>query len=227
MVAGAAPLTGQCMCRRRTLEVSVPLLKALYCHCKRRTGSAFSVNALTEPGSLTVTQGTDSVRTYPTWRRRLAQELLRGVGGALFTANPENPELKGVRLGVLDGDPGIRPSAHQFVDYAPAWAPVSDDGLPRFPSASSCVGAGFSSPPRPAYDASVRALLLGHGLARARLGHLHLCKRRTVGHVNKLRTMTPPTGPAASIPMTVWLEPSNRVGSSSRSGPRAGGRSGT
>ena len=39
-------------------------------------------------------------------------------GSQLFTTNPENPELKGVRLGVLDGDPGVRPSAHQFVDYA-------------------------------------------------------------------------------------------------------------
>jgi hypothetical protein len=32
----------------------------------------------------------------------------------------------------LDGDPGIRPSAHQFVGYAAAWAPVPEDGLPRF-----------------------------------------------------------------------------------------------
>ena len=131
-----APLTGHCMCGAVSLEVSAPLLQALYCHCKRcqrRTGSAFSANALTEPGSLTVTQGSDSVRTYRPddggWHKSYCVEC----GSALFTANPENPELKGVRLGVLDGDPGIRPSAHQFVDYAPAWAPVPDDGLPRFP----------------------------------------------------------------------------------------------
>jgi len=36
-------------------------------------------------------------------------------------------------LGALDGDPGLRPSVHQFVDYAPEWSPVPDDGLPRFP----------------------------------------------------------------------------------------------
>ena len=130
------PLTGHCMCGAVSLEVSAPLLRALYCHCKRcqrRTGSAFSVNGLVEPGSLTITQGSDAVRTYRPddggWHKSYCVEC----GSQLFTTNPENPELKGVRLGVLDGDPGVRPSAHQFVDYAPAWAPVPDDGLPRFP----------------------------------------------------------------------------------------------
>lgn len=28
---------------------------------------------------------------------------------------------------------GIRPSVHQFTPFAAPWAPVPDDGLPRFP----------------------------------------------------------------------------------------------
>lgn len=36
-------------------------------------------------------------------------------------------------MGALDEDPGIRPSAHQFTDYAVPWEPLPDDGLPRFP----------------------------------------------------------------------------------------------
>jgi hypothetical protein len=38
-----------------------------------------------------------------------------------------------IRMGALDDDPGIRPSAHQFVDYAAPWEPLPDDGLPRVP----------------------------------------------------------------------------------------------
>ena len=38
----------------------------------------------------------------------------------------------GVRLGTVDGDPGIRPQHRQFVDYACVWEPIPDDGLPRF-----------------------------------------------------------------------------------------------
>ncbi|HYB24972.1 MAG TPA: hypothetical protein VED41_14320 [Solirubrobacteraceae bacterium] len=38
-----------------------------------------------------------------------------------------------VRLGTLDGDPGIRPQFRQFIDSAAPWEPVPDDGLQRFP----------------------------------------------------------------------------------------------
>jgi hypothetical protein len=51
----------------------------------------------------------------------------------VFTLNPDQPELVGMRMGGFDDDPGVRPAFHQFTAYAPAWAPVPDDGLPRFP----------------------------------------------------------------------------------------------
>jgi hypothetical protein len=38
-------------------------------------------------------------------------------------------------MGVFDDDPGVRPSFHQYVADAPAWFPVPDDGLPRYPQA--------------------------------------------------------------------------------------------
>ena len=44
-----------------------------------------------------------------------------------------DPEAIGVRLGAIDGDPGVRPSVHQFVAYAAPWEQIPDDGLPRYP----------------------------------------------------------------------------------------------
>ena len=41
----------------------------------------------------------------------------------------------GVRLGTVDGDPGIEPQWHQFTAYAAPWQPLPDDGLPRYPEA--------------------------------------------------------------------------------------------
>lgn len=38
-----------------------------------------------------------------------------------------------VRLGAIDGDPGVRPSARQFTAYAASWEPLSDDGHAPFP----------------------------------------------------------------------------------------------
>ncbi len=37
-----------------------------------------------------------------------------------------------VRLGAIDGDPGIRPEWHAWVSSAPDWEAIPDDGLPRF-----------------------------------------------------------------------------------------------
>jgi hypothetical protein len=36
-------------------------------------------------------------------------------------------------MAAFDEDPGIRPSARQFVAYAASWEAIPDDGLPRYP----------------------------------------------------------------------------------------------
>ena len=33
----------------------------------------------------------------------------------------------------FDDDPGVRPSARQYVAYAAVWEAIPNDGLPRFP----------------------------------------------------------------------------------------------
>ena len=128
-------LTGGCMCGAVRFEVSEPLLGALYCHCKRcqrRTGTAFSVSALTVPGSFRVTAGESLVGS---WRppEGWVKAFCSQCGSQVYTTHPDQPELLSVRMGALDDDPGIRPSAHQFTDYAAPWEPIPDDGLPRFP----------------------------------------------------------------------------------------------
>jgi hypothetical protein len=136
MADNFTPLTGGCMCGAVRFEVGAPLAGALYCHCtrcQRRTGTGFSVTALSQPGTFEIKEGVDAVRTYEPggdgWHKSFCSEC----GSQLFTRNPDNPDLVAVRMGVFDQDPGVRPSVHQFVDYAPAWSPVPDDGLPRFP----------------------------------------------------------------------------------------------
>ena len=46
--------------------------------------------------------------------------------------NEPESETVWVRMGVLDADPGLRPSRHTWVDSAPAWLPIPEDGLPRY-----------------------------------------------------------------------------------------------
>jgi hypothetical protein len=144
-----APLTGRCMCGAVSFRVSEPLVGAAYCHCKRcqrRTGTAFSVSGLTQPGSFSITEGEELVRSWDPGDGGWVKSFCSRCGGQLFTVNPENTDLLSVRMGALDEDPGIRPGLHQFTDYAAPWEPIPDDGLPRFPERMTWTG---DQPPQP------------------------------------------------------------------------------
>lgn len=53
-------------------------------------------------------------------------------GSHLFSRNPETHAVLSVRMSAFDGDPGVRPSFRQYVNYAVAWEPIPEDGLERF-----------------------------------------------------------------------------------------------
>ncbi len=129
------PLTGGCLCGGVRFEVTDPPVSAVYCHCtrcQRRTGTAAAVSARLAPGSLRILSGEELVASYVP-EDGFAKDFCSACGGALWSRHPEDPDVVGVRLGAFDGDPGIRPSARQFVAYAAPWEAIPDDGLPRYP----------------------------------------------------------------------------------------------
>jgi len=131
-----APLTGGCLCGGVRFEVTHAPLVALYCHCtrcQRRTGTAASANARIAPGSLRITAGEELVSTYDAGEGAFKKAFCSACGSALWAQHPEKPDIRSVRLGAFDTDPGIRPSFRQFVAYAAPWEPIPDDGLTRYP----------------------------------------------------------------------------------------------
>lgn len=134
-----AHLTGGCACGTVRYEITSPLQSVIYCHCtrcQRRSGTAASVNGRTEPGSFTVVQGEDHLRV---WRPEGGSEkwYCGECGSALYSRSTDGAARIGVRMGTLDSDPGIRPSARQFVAYAASWEEIPDDGLPRYPESTA------------------------------------------------------------------------------------------
>ena len=56
-------------------------------------------------------------------------------GSSLFGgAWPDGPEVS-IRLGSLDGDPGIRPQYHSYVASRAPWDELCEDGLTRYDGA--------------------------------------------------------------------------------------------
>jgi hypothetical protein len=128
-------LSGGCGCGAVRFEITEPLVSARYCHCtrcQRRTGTAASASAAVVPGSFRVVQGEDRLSA---WKPEDGHEkwFCGDCGSALYTVNPADRAELGVRLGAVDGDPGVRPAVRQFVAYAAPWDEIPDDGLPRYP----------------------------------------------------------------------------------------------
>jgi hypothetical protein len=132
-------ITGGCACGAVRYEVSEPFVSSNYCHCtrcQRRTGTGSSANARTAEGSFRIVKGEDVVAGWDPGGGGFEKCFCSNCGSALFSRNAQTGGEVGVRLGTVDGDPGIRPQKRQFTDYAAIWEPIPDDGLPRFAESS-------------------------------------------------------------------------------------------
>jgi hypothetical protein len=135
--APSPALTGSCGCGAVRFSVSEPPSAAAYCHCTRcqkRTGTGAQASARVTPGSVTITQGAEHLGSW-TLVDGLSKVFCRECGSHVFASDPETGDVRVVRMTAFDGDPGVRPMAHQYVAYAPVWEPIPDDGLPRFDEA--------------------------------------------------------------------------------------------
>lgn len=129
-------LTGACLCGGVRFELAEPLVEAGWCHCtrcQRRTGVHASANGVAVPGSFRILAGQELVTEYAPPAGGFVKAFCSVCGGQVYSRHPDGWERVGVRLGAIDGDPGVRPAYHQFVAFAAPWEPLPDDGLPRYP----------------------------------------------------------------------------------------------
>jgi hypothetical protein len=132
----AEVLTGHCNCGAVRFEITEPLVEAGYCHCtrcQRRTGGASSAQAVLAPGSLRLLSGEDVLRAWHP-EDGFAKVFCSQCGSHVFSGPRPDERVTG-RRGVIDGDPGVRPTFRQRVETAAAWEPVPEDGLERFDGA--------------------------------------------------------------------------------------------
>jgi hypothetical protein len=135
-------ITGACVCGAVRYEVTEAFESSNYCHCtrcQRRTGTGSSANGRTADGSFRIVRGEELVKCWDPGDGGAEKCFCSDCGSALFSRNAETKSQIAVRLGTVDGNPGVRPDRHQFTDYAAVWEPIPDDGLPRFPERASLL----------------------------------------------------------------------------------------
>jgi hypothetical protein len=129
------PLTGSCLCGAVRFEVTEPFQTAGYCHCKRcqrRSGTLSTLNGTVAAEGFRIVAGADALRAWQPPDGR-SKSFCVHCGGHVYSGERDGDPVVGVRLGAIDGDPGVRPEWHQWVESAPEWDPLPEDGLPRFP----------------------------------------------------------------------------------------------
>lgn len=126
-------ITGGCLCGGVRYEVRGPFLRAGHCHCsrcRRHSGAAVCTQGRVRREDFALISGADLVKSYRPDGGSV-KAFCSMCGSSLFGGTwPEGPEVS-IRLGAVDGDPGIRPQFHTFVGSKAPWDEILDD-LPQF-----------------------------------------------------------------------------------------------
>jgi hypothetical protein len=128
------PVRGSCLCGGVTFELTLPFRRASHCHCSRcrkHAGAGHLTQGRVPREGFHLHTGADLIEVWRPADGGAAKAFCRRCGSSLFGGSwPDGPEVS-VRLGALDGDPGVRPQFHTFVDSRAVWEVLPDDGLPR------------------------------------------------------------------------------------------------
>ena len=130
-----APLHGSCLCGGVKFEIMAPFRRANHCHCSRcrkHSGTFGETQGRVPRDGFRLLSGEELLRAYEPADDAGRKVFCTVCGSSLFGGSwPDGPEIS-VRLGSLDGDPGIRPQYHTFVESRAVWDELLDDGLPRY-----------------------------------------------------------------------------------------------
>jgi RimJ/RimL family protein N-acetyltransferase len=131
---------GACLCGGVRFEIAKAVGPFELCHCNRcrkASGSAFAAFLGVEVADYRLLAGADLIASYdapilrapPAYRR----SFCRRCGSPVPNPDPGADWFE-VPAGGLDGDPGLRPDKHIFVELNPPWFEIADT-LPRLSAA--------------------------------------------------------------------------------------------
>jgi hypothetical protein len=128
-------IQGGCLCGRMRYEIDGPLTEVGNCHCsmcRRFHGAAFATYAKIDAENFRWLSGQDLMTVYES-SPGMGWAFCRICGSSLGV--PTRGKLSDLALGLLDTDPGVRPTEHIFVGSKAAWYEITDT-LPQYEARS-------------------------------------------------------------------------------------------
>jgi hypothetical protein len=129
-------INGSCLCGAVKFEATPPGLYFIHCHCsncRRAHGAAFVTWTGFKNENFKITSSPDNLTRYHT-DTDATRSFCKKCGSTLFFESPEEEgEAEGevaVALANLNGEPGLEPEGHYFVDHKAKWFPITDS-LPQ------------------------------------------------------------------------------------------------
>ena len=126
-------LQGSCLCGKIRYEVRGRPLLMYYCHCimcRKATGTSFATNMQVREEDFSILSGQDVLKAYRSSPDEL-RHFCTECGSPVFSEAEHRRGILSIRCGLLDGDPGVRPTHHLYVDFKAPWDVILD-GLPEF-----------------------------------------------------------------------------------------------
>jgi hypothetical protein len=131
-------IKGSCLCGAIQYSAS-EIGAAVNCHCSRCRkwhGAAFASIVRVPIDALKIASGAELLVRYAS-SPEVERCFCRVCGSSLFTLRSDLGRAH-VRLGTVDGDPGVRPSLHAYVGSKAPWFEIADslpqhDALPPRP----------------------------------------------------------------------------------------------
>ena len=127
-------LEGGCLCGAVRYRIRGAPLVMYHCHCstcRRASGASFATNLLVRAEHFEIAEGAGALAAFessPAKHRHFCSHC----GSPIFSRAQATAQIVSVRSGTLDGDPGLRPSAHYHVASQAPWCEIGD-ALPQKP----------------------------------------------------------------------------------------------
>lgn len=131
--AAVRNVNASCLCGGVRIEISGKLGPLVYCHCSRcqkAQGTAFGANADVRGRYWRYGSGEELVHEFES-SPGVFRAFCSRCGSPLYSRRVSAPDVRRIRLGILDEDPGRRALAHFHVASKAPWFEIADT-LPQF-----------------------------------------------------------------------------------------------